>query len=145
MDNLKNEPLGLISLNINGMGDINKRNNVFEWLKKQHCAENKITFLQETHTNEKMETAWENEWENSRIIFSHGDSGSKGVAIIIPKMMDFKLHEVIRSKNGRYIALHIDINENEFCLINCYAPNTNKPKDQLKWLTEIQTILEKHS
>jgi exonuclease III len=101
--------------------------------------------LQETHTSEKIEVTWKNEWGKYDIYFSHGNTGSKGVAIVIPKLLDYKVNNVIRSQNGRYISVNITVNDDDFCLINCYAPNTDQPKEQLKWLGEIQQILQLNS
>ena len=143
-ENKPRNPLGLLSLNTNGMGRVNKRISVINWIKKFHNADTKITFLQETHTTEKSESQWKSEWNTREIYFSHGDSGSRGVAIILPATLNYKINEVIRSKNGRYIAMDIDIDDNPFCLINCYAPNTKKSKDQLQWLEDIQKIIEEN-
>ena len=59
MENKKHkEPLGLISLNTNGLGEPRKRLTVMEWLKKFHNAKEKIVFLQETHSIEKTAPLW---------------------------------------------------------------------------------------
>ena len=143
MEKLNSEnSLGLISLNTNGLGDKAKLKKVSCWLKQQKSAETKIVLLQETHTTEKTEKLWEDEWEKSKIYFSHGSSGSTGVAIIVPKILECEINTITRSKNGRYIALNLTVDKNTFCIINCYAPNCNKPKDQMVWLNEIQEILE---
>ena len=63
----QNNPLSLISLNANGLGETNKINQVFEWLKTFHKATNKIVFLQETHTTEKIEETWRDEWNDSHM------------------------------------------------------------------------------
>ena len=47
------EPLGILSLNANGLGEAKKRFMVFQWLKQNHNANKKITFLQETPSTEK--------------------------------------------------------------------------------------------
>ena len=137
--------LSIISLNTNGLGDKSKLQSVSTWLKNNQNATNKIILLQETHTTGKTEKLWEDEWATSKKNFSHGNSGSKGVAIMIPKTLNHEINNIIRSKDGRYIALNICIEKNNFCLINCYAPNCNKPKDQMKWLGEIEMIIEKNS
>ena len=138
------EPFGLISLNANGLGKIKKRNSLFHWLKQFHNAETKIVFIQETHTTEKIEKSWEKEWDKCDIYFSHGSSDSKGVATIIPKAMNCKVNTIDRSKNGRFLAINITINENTFYIVNCYAPNTTNVKDQLAWLTQVQTLINKN-
>jgi exonuclease III len=139
------EPLGLISLNCRGLGDINKRQKLIGWLNKFQNAARKIILLQETHTTLKTEKQWENDWKDCKIYFSHGDSSSRGVATIIPKNMDYKVIEIITSSQGRYVATIVEIAKNITCIINCYAPCTNKPKDQLKWLDELQEIITKYS
>jgi exonuclease III len=60
---------------------------------------------------------------------------------MLPKSMDCELINTIRSPNGRYKATILNINKTQFCLINSYAPNTGKPKNQMDWLAEVQTIL----
>jgi exonuclease III len=139
------EPLSLLSLNANGLGDPSKRRNLICWLNKFHNSKSKFIFLQETHCTNKTEIRWKKEWDNRDIEFSNGDSGSRGVAIIFPKNGDYKINEIIKSKNGRYIAINITIDNKIFCLINCYVPNKGKLQDQLAWLAEIQQILVKNS
>ena len=139
------EPLNITSLNANGLGDVKKRRKLIIWLKKFHKIDTKIIFLQETHTTEKLETRWKNEWNNQDIYFSHGTSGSKGVAIILPKNLNCTVNTSYKDPGGRYVALNITIDQNNFCIINCYAPCTNEPKKQLEWLSKIQTILEENS
>ena len=133
------EPLNLISLNTRGLGNINKRLRLIGWLNKTHNAETKIIFLQETHSTLKSESQWKKDWGGRKVIFSHGGSNSKGVAIILPNNPNYIINDTKLSPDGRYIALNITIDNSTFCLINCYAPN--KPKDQLKWLNQIQEIL----
>jgi exonuclease III len=147
IDNNKqpDEPLGILSLNVNGMGDAKKRYAVMHWLKQHHNASKKIVFFQETHSTEKNEKGWKDDWKHSTVEFSHGTSGSKGVVIIIPDTINHKINEVIKSKDGRYLAINSTINGNHFLLVNCYAPNITKSKDQLTWLKKIHEILDKHS
>ena len=139
------EPLGLLSLNTRGLGESRKRNKLISWLQKFHNAKSKLIFLQETHTCDRNETQWKNDWTDFDVYCAHGDSGSRGVATIIPKSLDHEVVEIMRSTEGRYIALNIIINKSKFCLINCYAPNTNESKHQLKWLNEIQEIIIKNN
>ena len=136
-----NEPLGFISLNANGLGNPKILTGLIRWLNKFHNAASKIIYLQETHSIKKNEARWRKEWNNREIIFSHGSSGSKGVAIILPKTIDWEKNSIICSQNGRYVSVKIIVGDKTFYLINCYAPNTTKVKDQLQWLSEIQEIL----
>ena len=137
-----NEPLSLISLNTNGLGEVKKRGSTIGWLKNTHKAKDKIIFLQETHTTKKSESIWKKEWNEWEIFFSSGGSNCKGVATFIPKSMNYKINEVNSDPNGRYLAINITINNVTYCLINCYAPN--KPNDRIIWLAPIQEIIQKN-
>ena len=44
--------------------------------------------LQEIHLTNYDESKWEKEWD-SKIVFSHGTSSSRGVAIMLPEGIDF--------------------------------------------------------
>jgi exonuclease III len=139
------QPLGFISLNANGLGQEIKRRNLRCWLNKYHGGDKKIILLQETHTTKKSESIWKKEWGNRYIAFSHGTSGSKGVAMVFPKHMTYNIEEVKRCKEGRFVAVTCTIDANRFCIVNSYAPTCDKLKDQLKWLAEIQEILQLNS
>ena len=47
-------------------------------------------YLQETHSSLQYESEWLEQWE-SKILFSHGESNARGVAILISKQLDVKL------------------------------------------------------
>jgi exonuclease III len=139
------EPLEIISHNANGLANAKNRKSLFGWLKKLHNAKEKIVFLQETHSVESNASTWKTDWGNCEVYFSHGENNSRGVAIIMPDSLNGKIQNIKRSQNGRYIAINTIINEKKFCLINCYAPNTVQSRNQLKWLEEIQKILEENN
>ena len=140
-----NEPLGILSLNGNGLGELKKRLTLMQWLKHNHNADKKISFLQETHSTEKTENIWKNNWGKGKLIFSHGSSGSKGVLTILPESLNYDIKEIIRSKNGRYLVINATIDNIQYCLVNCYAPTCNDPKGQMLWLKELQPILDRFS
>ena len=129
-------------MNTNGLREGRKRRSLFNWLKKNHNAESKITFLQETHSDENNEEDWFNDWGTRDIIFAHGDSGSKGVAIILPSNIEYTIIASQRDPNGRFLAINITLNGTTLWIINCYAPNSNAPAQQLEWLQQIVEILE---
>jgi exonuclease III len=138
------QPLSILSLNTNGLGEVKKRQSMLGWLKNFHNAKNKIIFLQETHTNVRAEAVWKAEWKDWDIHFSHGATNSKGTATFLPKNLEYETIEIMKCPNGRYVATILKINGAKYCLINCYAPTIDKPKDQQKWLKEIQLILQKY-
>ena len=70
----------LLSLNIRGLQDSKKRREIFTWLKHNHKGSKSFILLQETHSKKEDELMWKNEW-GAQILFSHGTSQSRGVAV----------------------------------------------------------------
>jgi exonuclease III len=108
MANTHTESLQLMSLNTNGLREGNKRCSLFNWLKQFHNGSSKITFLQETHTDKKIDQTWKDEW-GGEVLFSHGTSGSKGVAVLLPINVEYMVSETIKDPNGRFLATLITI------------------------------------
>ena len=133
-----------MSLNTNGCREGNKRRSLFNWLKQFHKGSSKITFLQETHTDEKIEQTWKDEW-GGEVLFSHGTSGSKGVAILLPTNVEYTISETVQDPSGRFLATLITIASSTCWLCNCYAPNVDKLQDQLLWLSKIQAMVDQNS
>ena len=127
----------LNSFNARGLGDGRKRRCNFKWLKKLHPG---VCLLQETHSTEAIESTWNKEW-GSQIFFSHGSTKSKGVAVLFPAGMGYKVNNVLRDDNGRYIILDIDFEHSNVILLNVYAPTKDKIHEQLNFLQQLQTLL----
>jgi exonuclease III len=134
-------PIHILSLNVRGLGKGAKRSSLFHWLKKHHDVQGKIIFLQETHVTKAQEYKWNELWHGKKI-FANGTSRSKGVAILLPKSLDFKILSQTLDPDGRYIALKIEIEGTIYGLINCYAPTADKLEEQMVWLDAITGLLE---
>lgn len=131
--------LNVVSFNVRGIASIVKRNTIFTYLKHNFKG---IIFLQETHSCQKTQMVWKRETRNDwEIHFSHGTSGSKGVAILIPKTYQCKINTEIADPSGRFLLLDVEIDETSFILLNVYAPTKDKPHDQKTFLDNIKTIL----
>ena len=74
--------IDIISLNTAGLGDYTKRRKIFNYLKKQVSCKG-VVFLQETHSVQKDERIWTNQFGcgQGSIVFSHGNSDARGVLI----------------------------------------------------------------
>ena len=72
--------VNIISLNVHGLRDTNKRRAIFEMYRKK-CD---ILCLQETHSEVSDEPYWTAEW-GGKIIFSHGNTNATGTAILVRK------------------------------------------------------------
>ena len=109
----------ICTLNVKGLGDSRKRNQIFHWLKENKYD---ICFLQEVHCKSKDTDKWANYW-GSEIFLSGNSSNSAGVAILLNKPYEVIKHTEILV--GRLQALSIEINDTEVILLNIYGPNNN--------------------
>ena len=109
----------IITLNINGLNALIKRQRLAEWIQKQ---DDYICCLQETHletrdTYRLKVKGWK------KIFHANGDQKKSGVAILISDKIDFKTMGVKRDKEGHYIMIKGSIQEEDITIINIYAPN----------------------
>ena len=114
----------ICSLNVRGLRDIEKRRQMFYWLKQKSFN---MFLLQETHGTPEMENIWENEW-GYKICYSHGTSDSRGVAVLFRNNFSLSIHKIKADTEGRFLILDISANEYRFTLVNIYAPNEDKPE-----------------
>ena len=118
MDNMK-----IVSLNVRGLNNGMKRRKIYRFLKKQGAD---VCFLQETHCSKEKENIYASEWGN-KILYSNGNTNSKGVAILFSKKLANNVMETRRDLDGRCIHVKLKINEYTYGLTNIYAPNDDQP------------------
>ena len=111
--NGKELEISIYTYNVRGLRDKNKRTRLFNLFKSNMKG---IIFLQETHTVPGDLEIWQREWGN-KIFMSYGTSNSKGVAILISKLIDYEITHNDTDNNGRYIALEGTFNEHNLCLV----------------------------
>lgn len=131
------ESITINSFNTRGLGDKVKRKLVFDWLKEQHKG---IILLQETHSTPDQEVAWERQWGAS-IHFSHGESNSGGVAILLPHNQQYTFKQILADKKGRILILEMEIEDKNFILGNVY----DKVDKQLNFLNILRQMITKYS
>ena len=134
----------IISLNTAGIGGPNvasKRRKIFNFAKK-HSSPNGIMFLQETHSTEKVEAIWKNQWGFGKgdVHFSYGKSDSRGVLIDFREGLDYKIASVFRDNYERYLIIQVKIQDEPFILVNYYAPNEEGA--QIPVLFKINEIIQ---
>ena len=116
---IKSDSLKLVSLNVRGLSNFRKRRAIFTWCRKQKAD---LIFLQETHSTKAGEYKWKKEW-GSEIIFSHGSSNARGVAVLIKRGLDIVVEQELPNSNGRSIVLKTLIKDKRYLLANIYGPN----------------------
>ena len=122
MANTKYE-LSLVSLNVNGLRNKDKRKTLFHWAQTQKCS---ALFLQETHFTEELVKDIEDEWTGSHILHSFKTNNSGGVSIFLSNDLDVNIIDAVSFSNGRVILSNIEIAKQMFTLVNVYAPNDVK-------------------
>jgi len=93
--------------------------------------------LQETHSIVENERKWRTEWKGE-IYFSHGDSKSRGTAILFGSRFYPTVHSTYLDNNGRLVVLDLEVNGNRFTLACIYAPNIDDPTFFRHVITQIE-------
>ena len=116
----------IATLNANGLRSSNdplKRRKMFRWLKTRRFD---VIFIQETHSDSAVENIWQREW-GGQTLFAHGDTRSRGVAILFNPSFRVDIKRTIRCENGRFIIALVSINMCEVALVCSYGPNIDNP------------------
>lgn len=111
------------SLNCQGLGDMQKRRDVFHYLKKKS---HNIYCLQDTHFDAKLEKYVSAEWGYS-CLFASYQSNARGVAVLFNNNFEFKIKKVDRDINGNYILILLTTMGKDILLVNIYGPNKDNP------------------
>ena len=130
--------INIITLNVNGSKDRNKRYRIIEWMKSQKCA---IGFLQETHFDEIIERELNNTTEFDTFC-SHGTGASKGVAILIKKTLNYKLIDKYSDDEGRIVLTNIEIDDSILTLVCIYAPNCKTARNV--FFKKVDKMIKEH-
>ncbi len=133
MDSLK-----ILSLNVRGIRNKEKRKSIFSWIKNQKA---KIVFLQETHVTKELQNLIENELKGTWV-FANGNNRSCGVCVYISNIIDVKIINHKASMDGRKILINLSIDGEEFTLLNIYAP-TNKTNRE-KFFKRLKTFIRRN-
>ena len=79
-----------------------------------------------------------------KIFFSHGETNSRGVAVLIAPDTDLKIHSISHDQYGRYLLLDCTLNERKYVLINAYAPTIDKATEQANFGHLLCNTMEKY-
>ena len=86
-----------------------------------------LVFLQETHLVEDDIEKLKREW-NISIYLSGTTTNSKGVAILINNTFEYRVLNISRDLDGRYLQITLDVaNLYAITFVNVYGPNRDSP------------------
>ena len=101
---------------------------------------NEFIFLQETHSCINDEIKWREEFKGE-LVFSHGKTNSRGVAIGFYGSKTIEQINKISDKSGRILLVEATVDDTVFVLINIY--NANTESEQLETLLDLVSIIDK--
>ena len=81
-----------------------------------------MIFLQETHSSKEREAQWKKEW-GVEILFSHGSTNARGVAVLIKNGFDIDIILSQTDLSGRLFLFKALIKEENYTNANIYGPN----------------------
>ena len=125
--------LKLITFNCRGLQDHMKRRKLFHYIRS---LDSDIVFLQETHSSQKDEILWKQQWGEKAWFASHR-SNSRGVAILIRNRLSLDLKSVYSDISGRYMIISANINDLPLILVNVYGPNNDEPNFFLELFNKV--------
>ena len=132
--------LKLNTFNCRGLGNVSKRRAIFKWLKQNHRG---IVLLQETHCSERNEKDWGKEW-GGKIYFSHGNTGSRGVAILFPPTFEAEIHAIKKDLEGRILILNMTTEFGPIVIANIYCPTKDYPDEQIRVLNNLNEMITEY-
>ena len=118
------ETVHIASMNCQGIGNPQKRRDVFHYLRKKSFS---IYLLQDTHFDPHKEDCIRAEW-GYKAFFSSFSSASRGVAILFNNNFEFNVKKVYKEVEGNYIFVHVNMMKKDFLIISLYGPNRDDPE-----------------
>lgn len=114
-----NNPIKVISYNVNGLRHPVKRSKILSKMKKDGVM---VAFLQETHLTEKEHDKLKRNGYSQVYASSYKSGHRRGVAILISGKIPFKKLLVNRDEDGRYVLVKGRLEGVLICFLNVYAP-----------------------
>lgn len=112
-----------MSYNARDLRQNKKRRRLFSYLHRRKVD---IICLQESHSTQKDELYWRNEW-GGHIYFSHGTNDSCGVCMLFKPSLNFNIEKSYIHNSGRLIILDVLILRQTLTIVSIYGPNLDNP------------------
>ena len=132
--------VSIITLNVNGLNALTKRQRLAEWIQKQDPY---ICCQQETHL--KIRDTYRPKvkgWKN--IFHDNGDQRKAGEAILKSDKINFEIKAVKRDKEGHHIMIKGSIQE-DITIIDIYASNIGAPQYVRQRLTSMKVEINNNT
>jgi len=113
----------ILSCNCLGLRDLQKRHDVFSYLRQKKYS---IYCLQDTHFTKEIEHLVRTQW-GYQCYFSNYSSNGRGVAILFNNNFEYKCLQEKKDLHGNMLALNLIIDNENLTLITIYGPNADTP------------------
>ena len=133
------ECLSVVSLNVRGLNNYEKRVKIYDWLKDTDIH---IAFLQETHYIEKKEVIYDSRWHGKSVHSFSNSTHSRGVSILFNNI-DISIVNHHKTQDGRILLVNIIFREIDYTLITVYCPNTESEK--ISFFKKLKTYVSKYA
>jgi exonuclease III len=131
--------LNVISLNVRGLSNRNKRKKLYEWVYDKKID---IACLQETFCTENKIQEFNNDFDGT-IIHSISDSPhSRGVCMLISKKCKIDIVNTRKTNDGRLLLVNMLYNDNSVTIVCGYAPNEAQSK--IKFLKKMNVWISQN-
>ena len=128
--------LKIMSCNVCGLAETIKRKQLFDHFRKKKVD---IVLIQESRSSKRKARIWQNQW-GGKIIYTHGETNTRGAAILFAKNLEFKVLYQKTDDMGHMIICKIQIDQMKLAICNIYAPNEDDPGFFANVMHEIQNI-----
>lgn len=115
--------LKILTVNCQGLGDWNKRKDVYQTLRNKNYH---IYFLQDTNFTETEENIIKSQW-GYKAFFSSFTSNSRGVTILFNNNCELEVHKTFKDDNGNFLILDVSVDDLHVLLVNLYGPYLDTP------------------
>ena len=121
------ENIQIVSLNVRGLQNKNKRNIIFQYFKTKKFD---VILLQETYSTLQDKNKWKKEREGPAF-FSSLSNHKCGVAILCTNNKN-KLKATYRNscKAGRHPSIKIEMEWLSYTIMNIYTPNVPRKRER---------------
>ena len=138
--------LCLLSCNINGIADYQKRAKVIDHYLFPKTTKPKpdIFSFQETHSTPKTNGSFLKSFKNvGDIVMSHGVCNSKGVLLGFSKRLNTQIISSETDQDGRFVVAHVKIFNESLTVASMYLEPTLRKEQTLDILNQAMTAITK--
>ena len=126
------------SFNVNGLGNVKKRNEIFKFMNKKGGD---IYVLIDTRFSKQTENRIKTEW-GSQVFFSSFTSQSRGVAIFFKRYICVEVLKEKSDEHGNLLSLLLKFNGETILLSGLYVPNEDNPQFYREQVFELIDVWE---